>query len=113
MVSGPASPSLAPEDSGSARWGRRRTSAGHVLAGWLGYYLLALGCIVLSRLPQEISTLWLPDALAVLWLLTMPPAQRRWPLLGLVLVIPAANLSYGDPWRQALSFIPEIGRAHV
>ena len=106
MVSGSASPFNPAEESGSGLWGRRQATPAFVLAGWVGYYLLALGCIMLSRQPQEISSLWLPDALAVLWLLMLPPAQRRWPLLGLVLVIPAANLSYGDPWRLAVSFIP-------
>ncbi|WP_374432101.1 ATP-binding protein [Ideonella dechloratans] len=104
MVSGSASPFNPAEESGSSLWGRRQATPAFVLAGWGGYYLLALGCILLSRLPQEISTLWLPDALAVLWLLMLEPRQRRGPLLGLALMIPAANLSHGDPWRLALSF---------
>ncbi|MCA6215220.1 response regulator [Ideonella sp. B7] len=102
MSVGVRDPSAAVEPDGV--WGRRACSPVFVLGGWGAYYLLALGCIVLSRLPQEISTLWLPDALAVLWLLMLPAHQRRWPLLGLALVIPAANLSYGDPWRLAVSF---------
>ena len=77
-----------------------------VAVGALGYYLLALGCIHLSRQPQHISTMWLPDAFASLWLLMLAPAQRRWLLPALALTIPLANLSYGDPWRVALSFVP-------
>ncbi|WP_395699133.1 ATP-binding protein [Aquabacterium sp.] len=77
-----------------------------LLAGPAAYYLLALGCVHLSRLPNDISTMWLPDGFASVWLLLQPRARRRWLLLAFAATIPLANLSYGDPWRVALSFVP-------
>lgn len=83
-----------------------RALAQKLLAGALIYYLLALVCIDLSRQPQEIATMWLPDAFASIYLLLLPSRQRPWLVAALALVIPLANLSYGDPWRIAISFVP-------
>ncbi len=83
-----------------------RAMAQKLLGGALVYYALALVCIDLSRQPQKIATMWLPDAFASIYLLLLPTRQRPWLLACLALVIPLANLSYGDPWRIAISFVP-------
>ncbi|MFZ5547733.1 MAG: ATP-binding protein [Pseudomonadota bacterium] len=74
--------------------------------GALAYYLLAVACIYLSRQPQSISTMWLPDAFASIWLLALARRQRLFMLAAIGGVIPLANFSHGDDWATACSFVP-------
>ncbi len=106
MVTEPRpAPPTAAHSSSAARAGPGRVALAG-LAGWLVYYLLAVGCIYLSRQPQGISTMWLPDAFASIWLLALPGRHRLLAAAGIALVIPLANATHGDDWATAWSFVP-------
>ncbi len=93
-------------DQDTQATGGRGATASTLIGGALLYYLLALGCIYLSRQPQQIATMWLPDAFASIYLLLVPRPLRRWLVGMFICTIPLANLSYGDPLRLAISFVP-------
>lgn len=72
----------------------------------LAYLAVALLSILLSRQEGSIAQIWLPNAMAVGWLLTSPRKQTGPLLFATALADALANLLVGDDWLRALSFVP-------
>jgi signal transduction histidine kinase len=81
----------------------------------VGYALVAMLSLQVSRQPGSVATIWYPNALVVAALVHRPLRDWGWLLAAMALGNITANASWGDsPW-VALSFVPanvvEIGLA--
>lgn len=72
----------------------------------LAYLALALLSMALSRQDGSIAQIWLPNAMAVGWLLTSPRRQAPALIGAAALAVLLANLLVGDSWLRALIFVP-------
>lgn len=108
---------VAPADGSPAApvWLARQPLPRLALALAVGYALVALVSLYVSRQPGSVAAIWYANALVVAALVHRPLRDWAWLLGAMALGNIAANTSWGDAPLVALSFVPanvvEIGLA--
>lgn len=71
----------------------------------LGYWLMAMGSLWLSRLPGSVATLWFANAFGIAFLAVSPRGLWAWMLMLIGGAVFAANFMQGDEPGRALLFV--------